>query len=436
MPSTLFLRPKSEAIYREGCERMPGGVNSPVRAFKELSTLPLIAVKGRGDEIWDADGHSYIDFCCSWGALILGHAPGRVVEKACEQVERGSSFGITTPYENACAAKIIEHMPSIEKLRFVSSGTEAAMSAIRLARGYTGKRRIVKFDGHYHGHSDGLLISAGSGVSHLPQATSLGVLAEHIEYTHSLAFNDSAATRKFLESQEDIAALILEPIAGNMGVVPARVDFLKMLREETRQRGILLIFDEVITGFRVALGGAQALFGIKPDLTILGKIIGGGFSASAFGGRREIMDLLSPLGNVYQAGTHSGSPVAMSAGLETLTLLEQEAFYSTLQEKSDAFLNPLRERIKEKNLPLCIQSVGSMFSLFFGPRKVERREDLALVDHDCFRRFFQTMLSLGIYFSPSPYEAHFLSSAHTKEHLRYTQEMILAFLQDAYPSYH
>jgi len=436
MTSTLFLRPKSEAIYKESCELMPGGVNSPVRAFKDLGTLPLIAVKGRGDEIWDADGNDYIDFCCSWGALILGHAPAEVVQKACEQVERGSSFGIATPYENECAAKIIEHMPSIEKLRFVSSGTEAAMSAIRLARGFTGKRRILKFDGHYHGHSDGLLISAGSGVSHLPQATSLGVLTEHIEYTHSLPFNDVAATRAFLQTQEDIAAVILEPIAGNMGVVPAKLEFLQMLREETKKRGILLIFDEVITGFRVALGGAQALFCIRPDLTILGKIIGGGFSASAFGGRREIMDLLSPLGNVYQAGTHSGSPVAMSAGLETLTLLEQEGFYPALQTTCDVFLAPIREFVERKNLPLCVQSVGSMFTIFFGPRKVEVREDLALLDHDIFKRFFQTLLSAGIYFSPSPYESHFLSSSHTVEHLNYTQEIILDFLEDAYPSHH
>ena len=436
MTSTLFLRPKSEALYREGCEQMPGGVNSPVRAFKDLALTPLIAVKGKGDQLWDVDGHAYIDFCCSWGALILGHAPDQVVQEACAQTERGSSFGITTPYENACAAKILQHMPSLEKVRFVSSGTEAAMSAIRLARGFTGKRRIVKFDGHYHGHSDGLLISAGSGVSHLPQATSLGVLREHIEYTHSLPFNDVAATRVFLQTQEDMAAVILEPIAGNMGVVPASREFLNMLREETQRRGILLIFDEVITGFRVALGGAQALFDIVPDLTLLGKIIGGGFSASAFGGRREIMDLLSPLGNVYQAGTHSGNPVAMSAGLQTLTLLEQRNFYPLLQEKMDAFLAPFHELVEQENLPLCIQSAGSMFTLFFGPDKVETRSDLAHLDHELFKRFFQTLFSAGIYFSPSPYEANFLSSSHTAEHLKYVQEIILAFLRDAYSSHH
>lgn len=436
MASTLFLRPKSENVYEEGCTLMPGGVNSPVRAFRDLALSPLIAVRGEGDRIWDVDGHDYIDFCCSWGALILGHAPPEVVRVACEQTARGSSFGIATPYENACAAKIKHHMPSMEKLRFVSSGTEAAMSAIRLARGFTGRARIVKFDGHYHGHSDGLLISAGSGVSHLPQATSLGVLPEHIEYTSSLPFNDTEACRAFLQSHEDVAAVILEPIAANMGVIPAERDFLLMLREETQKRGILLIFDEVITGFRVGLHGAQRLFGITPDLTILGKIIGGGFSASAFGGRKEIMDFLSPLGNVYQAGTHSGSPVAMCAGLETLSTIEKTGFYSDLQEKTDDFLAPIRHLIAKRALPLCLQSVGSMFTLFFGPEKVGSRSDLKQLDTSLFKQFFHTLFEAGIYFSPSPYEAHFLSSSHTPDHLKYVQETVLAFLKNAYPGHH
>jgi glutamate-1-semialdehyde 2,1-aminomutase len=407
---------------------MPGGVNSPVRAFRDLGLSPLIAVRGEGDQIWDVDGHDYIDFCCSWGALILGHAPPGVVRVACEQIARGSSFGIATPYENACAAKIKQHMPSMEKMRFVSSGTEAAMSAIRLARGFTGRARIVKFDGHYHGHSDGLLISAGSGVSHLPQATSLGVLPEHIHYTNSLPFNDIEAARTFLQSHEDIAAVILEPIAGNMGVVPAERDFLMRLREETQKRNILLIFDEVITGFRVGLHGAQGLFGITPDLTILGKIIGGGFSASAFGGRKEIMDLLSPLGNVYQAGTHSGNPVAMCAGLETLLTIEQESFYSDLHEKTEDFLAPIRHVIAQHALPISLQSAGSMFTLFFGVEKVRSRSDLTQLDTFRFRQFFQALFEAGIYFSPSPYEAHFLSSSHTPDHLKCVQETVLAFL--------
>jgi glutamate-1-semialdehyde 2,1-aminomutase len=261
-------------------------------------------------------------------------------------------------------------------------------------------------------------------------------LPEYIQYTSSLPFNDSAACRAFLQSHDDIAAVILEPIAGNMGVVPAERDFLILLREETQKRGILLIFDEVITGFRVGLHGAQGLFGIKPDLTILGKIIGGGFSALAFGGRQEIMDFLSPLGNVYQAGTHSGSPVAMCAGLETLVTVEQAGFYSDLQKKTEDFLAPIRHVIAQRALPICLQSVGSMFTLFFGPEKVRSRSDLAQLDTSRFRQFFHALFEAGIYFSPSPYEAHFLSSSHTADHLKYVQETILAFLSHAYSGHH
>jgi glutamate-1-semialdehyde 2,1-aminomutase len=420
-------RPNSEAVHLHSCTLMPGGVNSPVRSFKDLDMTPLIVSRGKGDTIWDVDGYRYTDFCCSWGALILGHAHESVVRAASEQVAKGSSFGIATPYEKECAHKIIEYFPSIDKLRFVSSGTEASMSAIRLARGYTGRSLIVKFDGHYHGHSDALLISAGSGVTNLPRSTSLGVPKECIQHTISLPFNDLEGCRSFLRATEDIAAVILEPVAGNMGVVPAKKDFLEMLREETEKKQIVLIFDEVITGFRIGLRGAQGLYEIDPDLTCLGKIIGGGFPAAAFGGKKEIMDALAPLGAVYQAGTLSGNPVAMCAGLETLRHVEQNGFYADLEEKTIEFLAPLRQAIHAKNLPVAIQSAGSMFTLFFGPAKIESKADLKSLDVELFKRFFQYLFQRGIYISPSAYEAHFLSSSHTDEHLRQTQRAILDF---------
>lgn len=420
-------RPNSEAVHLHSCNLMPGGVNSPVRSFKELDMTPLIVSRGKGDTIWDIDGYTYTDFCCSWGALILGHAHESVVRAASEQMAKGSSFGIATPYEKECAHKIIEYFPSIDKLRFVSSGTEASMSAIRLARGLTGRSMIVKFDGHYHGHSDALLISAGSGVTNLPKSTSLGVPQECIQHTTSLPFNDLETCRSFLRTTEGIAAVILEPIAGNMGVVPAKREFLEMLREETAKKQIVLIFDEVITGFRVGLRGAQGLYGIVPDLTCLGKIIGGGFPAAAFGGKKDIMDALAPLGAVYQAGTLSGNPVAMCAGLETLTHIEQEGFYADLEEKTAEFLAPIRHAIHTKNIPVAVQSAGSMFTLFFGPAKVESKSDLKSLDVELFKRFFHYLFQRGIYISPSAYEAHFLSSSHTDEHLRAAQRVIIDF---------
>jgi glutamate-1-semialdehyde 2,1-aminomutase len=343
-----------------------------------------------------------------------------------EQIGQGTSFGITTPYEQELAAKITWHLPSIDKLRFVSSGTEATMTAIRLARGWTGKNLLVKFDGHYHGHSDGLLIQAGSGVTHLPRASSLGIPPEIAALTISLPFNDIEVCRAFLRSQEGIAAVILEPVAGNMGVVPALPEFLQMLREETERLGIVLIFDEVITGFRVALHGAQGHYGITPDLTCLGKIIGGGLPAAAVGGRKEIMDLLAPLGPVYQAGTLSGSPLAMRAGLATLAELEKPGFYADLERKMEALLDPLKACIKRRHLQVALQHVGSMFTLFFGVEKVESRVRL---DEERFKDFFRTLFDQGIYLSPSAYEAHFVSSAHTEEHLADVQRAILAYLE-------
>ncbi len=423
----MLERPRSASVYGLSKERMPGGVSSPVRAFFGMPVDPMIVQEGRGDLLVDVDGHSYIDFCQSWGSLILGHSPPAVVKALAEQIGQGTSFGITTPYEQELAAKIIEHLPSIDKLRFVSSGTEATMTAIRLARGWTGRSILVKFDGHYHGHSDGLLIQAGSGVTHLPRASSLGIPPEIAALTVSLPFNDMEACRAFLRSQEGVAAVILEPVAGNMGVVPALPAFLQMLREETERRGIVLIFDEVITGFRVGLHGAQGHYGITPDLTCLGKIIGGGLPAAAVGGRKEIMELLAPLGPVDQAGTLSGSPLAMRAGLATLEMLEKPRFYADLEDKMDMFLDPLKACIKRRGLRAVIQQVGSMFTLFFGVDKVESRVRL---DEERFKDFFRTLFDQGIYLSPSAYEAHFLSSAHTEEHLAKAQRAILSYLEN------
>jgi glutamate-1-semialdehyde 2,1-aminomutase len=421
-------RPASESLYRESCALMPGGVSSPVRSFKGMEMTPLIVQEGKGDTILDVDGHSYIDFCQSWGALILGHSNDKIVARSSEQLKRGTSFGIATPFEKELAEKITRHLPSMEKLRFVSSGTEATMSVIRLARGYTGKSLIVKFNGHYHGHSDSLLIQAGSGVTKLPQATSKGIPQELVKLTVSLPFNDIDACRNFIRSRDDIAAILLEPVAGNMGVVPAKKAFLEMLREESQKKGIVLIFDEVITGFRIGLNGAQGHYGIKPDLTCLGKVIGGGFPAAAFGGKREIMDMIAPLGAVYHGGTLSGNPLAMCAGLVTLQTLETPGFFDSLQKKTEQFLAPIRALIQQKKLPIAVQSMGSMFTIFFGVEKVESNEDLQTLDEEQFKNFFRFLFERGVYLSPSAYEAHFLSSAHTDANLGTAQALILEYL--------
>lgn len=421
-------RPKTEEFYRECCKLMPGGVSSPARAFKGLEMTPLVVCKGNGEMVTDVDGHEYIDLCQSFGALILGHSPLEVMQKVAEQLYQGTTFGIATQWEKELAEKIISHFPSIESLRFVSSGTEAVMTAIRLARGYTGKSLIVKFNGHFHGHSDSLLIQAGSGGFHLPQASSLGIPDAFLRLTASLPFNDLNYCRDFIRSRDDIAAVLLEPISGNMGVVPSSSEFLQMLREECSAKGIVLIFDEVITGFRVGLKGAQGLYGITPDLTCLGKVVGGGFPAAAFGGKREIMEQIAPLGSVYQAGTLSGNPLAMRAGFETLQIIEQPLFFEALEEKTEAFLEPIREVIARKKLPMAVQSAGSMFTLFFGVEKVTSREDLALLDERKFKEFFHYLFHRGIYLSPSPYEAHFICGAHTQESLKKVQNCILDFI--------
>jgi glutamate-1-semialdehyde 2,1-aminomutase len=428
-----MIRSKSKEIYEKACEVIPGGVNSPVRSFRHLRMPPLVIESGSGGRICDVDGNSYIDFCCSWGALILGHAHPKVVHGVCQQMQKGSSFGITTEIEQQIASKVASLIPSIEKIRFVNSGTEATMTAMRLARGFTERPKIIKFTGHYHGHSDSLLVQAGSGVSSLnPLATSKGVNLSTIADTICFPFNDFQAIRSFFRISslaKQVAAVILEPVTGNMGVVLPEDGFLEMLREETNRVEALLIFDEVITGFRLGLKGAQGLYGIDPDLTCLGKVIGGGFPVAAVGGKAKILDCLAPLGGVYQAGTLSGNPVAMRGGLETLGLIEQKDFYFNLQKKTDRMTVPIQEAIRKKNGNLCLQQKGAMFNLFFGLKKVRCKEDLKALDEEAFIQFFKYLFERGIYISPSSNEAWFMSSAHLDADIDYAVNCVAEFIK-------
>lgn len=434
---TTLSRPKSEKIYRELCDLLPGGVNSPIRAFKAVNQLPMVASYGIEDQIYDEDGNGYIDYCGSFGALIHGHAHPAIVEAIQDSARKGTTFGVTTAIEGQLAEKIIELMPSIEKIRFVSSGTEATMSAIRLARGHTKKELVIKFSGNYHGHADFFLIKSGSSVINLSESTSDGIPQTSIKSSISLPYNDLEAFQAFVNKKEirdSLAAVIVEPIAGNMGVVPASKDFLSLLRKETKKMGALLIFDEVITGFRVSSGGAQQLYQIVPDLTCLGKIMGGGLPAAAFGGRREIMDCLAPLGSVYQAGTLSGNPIAMTAGLKALELVQQPNFYEELENKANLLLTPLEKYLAENNVNACIQKMGSMFTLFLGCKKVDSFESLEHIDKDQFARFFQFLFERGIYIPPSQYEAWFISISHKKDHLQTTAREIIQFFKSENPT--
>jgi len=427
------MRTQSEAVHARACKVIPGGVNSPVRSFKGLGIPPMIVESGAGDTIRDVDGNKYIDYCLSWGPLILGHAHPKVVAAACEQMGKGSSFGIATEVEEKMATKIVSLLPSIEKIRMVNSGTEATMTAMRLARGYTEKHKIIKFTGHYHGHSDSLLIQAGSGVRSInPIATSKGVNPAVIADTICFPFNDFNAVRSFFHTNPlgmETAGVILEPVTGNMGVVTPEKGFLEMLREETSRVGALLIFDEVITGFRVGLKGAQGKYLIDPDLTCLGKVIGGGFPVAAVGGKAKIMDCLAPLGQVYQAGTLSGNPVAIRAGLETLYCIEEPGFYEALFEKTRRLTQPIIEAIERKQANACLQRAGSMFTLFFGVKKVRCKEDLKSLNEELFARFFRYLFERGVYIPPSSNEAWFLSSVHTDAHIDFTADCIVKFIE-------
>jgi glutamate-1-semialdehyde 2,1-aminomutase len=424
----MIARDCSEKIYLSSCGVIPGGVSSPVRSFKEVGLSPMVVSEGLHDTIWDVDGNPYIDFCMSWGALILGHANKGVCDRVCQRMLKGSTFGITTEGERDLAQKMVSIVPGVDKVRFVSSGTEAVMSAIRLARGYTGKNVIIKFNGNYHGHVDSLLVQAGSGVSILPEASSKGVPQDLLKYTLSLKYNDTELVEKILSSRDDIAAVIIEPVAANMGVVPADSAFLSLIRDLTKKKGIVLIFDEVITGFRVGVRGSFDKYGIQADLYTFGKIVGGGLPAAAFGGKEEIMDHLAPLGAVYQAGTLSGNPLAIEAGLETIRQLQEPLFYQRLQEKADLFLLPIEQFIKANKLPIQLQRVESMFTFFFSPHPIRCKEDLCFVNEKMFRLFFHEMFHQGIYFSPSQYEANFISDAHSADHLVKTRDCIIRFL--------
>ncbi len=427
-------RPHTQRTHARLCSVLPGGVNSPVRSCQSVKQMPMIVERGNGDLIVDIDDHSYIDFCGSWGALIHGHAHPTILKAVYERMQKGTSFGISTKLEAEFAEEIIKLVPSMQTLRVVCSGTEATMTAIRLARGYTGRHLIIKFAGNYHGHADFLLVEAGSGVlENELQASSGGIPSDIIKHTICLPYNDIAACRHFFDKHgDDIAAVIVEPVAGNMGVVPGDKIFLNALRQLTTQVGALLIFDEVITGFRVALGGAQALYGIKPDLTCLGKIVGGGFPIAAFGGGRHIMQHLAPLGSVYQAGTLAGNPLGVEAGLQCLRLLQRVGFYENLEKKVTKFLQPLEEYIAKEQGNLCIQRVGSMFTIFFGIKAVRNLQDTLKVDREHFAKFFRFLFERGVYIPPSPYEAWFISDAHTEANLQKTQALIMQFLANEF----
>ncbi|MCH7499929.1 MAG: glutamate-1-semialdehyde 2,1-aminomutase [Nitrospinae bacterium] len=409
-------RTRSESLFQTAQQYIPGGVNSPVRAFKAVGGNPLFIVKGKGARITDADGNEFIDYVASWGPLIFGHAHPQIVEAVSQQAQLGTSFGAPTELEIELAQKVAEAVPSIETVRLVSSGTEATLSALRLARGFTGRDKIVKFEGCYHGHGDSLLVKAGSGVLSLGLPDCPGIVNDLAKKTLTLPYNDINAVEELFSSLgKEIACLIVEPIAGNMGVVPPQPGFLEVLRKVTAKSGTLLIFDEVITGFRVAFGGAQKLYGVSPDLTCLGKIIGGGLPVGAYGGKKEIMDHIAPTGAVYQAGTLSGNPLAVTAGIEMLNLLSQPGVYDDLEKKSERLCHGFKENVKQAGVTATFTRVGSMFSMFFTDQEIVSFESVKTSDTHLFKRYFNAMLEEGIYIAPSQFEAGFMSAVHTDE---------------------
>jgi len=415
----------SRDLYRKAQQLMPAGVNSPVRAFRAVGGDPLFIQKAQGAHLWDADGNRYIDYVGSWGPMILGHRHPKVMEAIERALARGTSFGAPTDLEIELAQLIVDRVPSVEMVRMVNSGTEAAMSAIRLARGYTGRSRILKFEGCYHGHADGLLVRAGSGALTFGVPDSAGVPAPYAELTIALPFNDTEGFREAMARWgEETACVIVEPVAGNVGVIPPRPGFLESLREETKRTGALLIFDEVITGFRVAPGGAQERYGVMPDITCLGKIVGGGLPVGAYGGPRAIMEQVAPLGPVYQAGTLSGNPLAMAAGIATLKELGRPGAYEELEEKGRQLEEAFGEAAREAGIPIRQHRVGSMMSVFFTEKEVWDYSSAKGADTSRYARFFREMLSRGVYLAPSQFEAAFVSLAHSQEDMERTQEAL------------
>ena len=415
--------PSNHELFERAQSLIPGGVNSPVRAFRAVGGQPVFFERGEGPYVWDVEGKRYIDYIGSWGPLILGHAHPEVVEAVIAAARRGLGFGAPTEIEVEMAALLCELMPSLEQLRLVSSGTEATMSAIRLARGYTGRNLVVKFEGCYHGHGDALLVKAGSGALTFGQPSSAGVPAETAAATLTLPYNDIAALDTlFAQRGGEVACVIVEPVAGNMNLILPAAGFLERLRALCTQHGSVLIFDEVMTGFRVALGGAQDYFNVRPDLTTLGKVIGGGLPVAAFGGRKDIMARLAPLGPVYQAGTLSGNPVAVAAGLATLKIVRRVGFYERLAAQTQALVAGLREVATAAGIAFSAQSIGGMFGLYFAERAPASFAEVMLSDKDAFNRFFHAMLANGVYLAPSAFEAGFVSAAHGDAEIEATLE--------------
>jgi glutamate-1-semialdehyde 2,1-aminomutase len=421
---------KSIALFKEAKTLMPGGVNSPVRAFKNINGNPIFFERASGAYLYDADDNEYIDYIGSWGPMIMGHSHPDIVSAIKNQVELGTSYGAPTSLESDVARLIRKCIPSIEKIRMVNSGTEATMTTIRLARGFTGRNKIIKFDGCYHGHVDSLLIKAGSGVATFGLPDSPGVPADLAKYTFSCEYNNKEQFLEiFNEIKDDLAAVIVEPIAGNMGFVPGHEDFLKLLRETTSANGCVLIFDEVMSGFRVSLGGAQEIYNITPDLTALGKVIGGGLPVGAFGGKEEIMNYLAPSGPVYQAGTLSGNPLAMAGGTALLQLLIKENPFKDLERNASMLLDGMKTLMIESGIPFSVNKIGGMFGFFFSEELPNNINDVAKTDDVLFSNFLNSCIRSGIYFAPSKYEAGFISAMHKDEEINRTLETVKQIIQ-------
>lgn len=412
---------RNQQLFEQSQQLIPGGVNSPVRAFRSVGGTPVFFKKGLGSRLWDADGKEYLDYINSWGPMILGHAHPEVIAAVQEAASHSLSFGAPTGLELEMAALINRLVPSMEQVRLVSSGTEATMSAIRVARGFTKRNKIIKFEGCYHGHADALLVKAGSGLLTFGEPSSAGVPPEVAAHTLTLDYNNTQMLKDtFAQLGDEIACVILEPVVGNMNLIVPHAEFLQTLRALCTQHGSVLIFDEVMTGFRVALGGAQALFGIRPDMTTLGKVIGGGLPVGAFGGRKEIMSVLAPLGPVYQAGTLSGNPVAVTAGLTTLKLVQAPGFYEALTARTGELMQGLRDAAASEGIAFSAQHVGGMFGLYFSAETPTCFADMMATDKQAFNHFFHQMLDQGVYLGPSAFEAGFVSAAHSAEDVAYT----------------